>query len=107
MNYKREEQRMLFWPAGDYIVVKRNKRKEQTNGGIIIPKTAENTPMEGVVAGVGPGRWELHQGAHRRKPIHVKTGDRVLFAKWTNTAFKDGDDEYLFLVEDNIIGVLL
>jgi chaperonin GroES len=94
---------MKFRPLHDRIVVKRITAEEKTAGGIIIPDTAKEKPMEGEVVAVGPGARN-EQGAI--VALDVKAGDRVLFGKWSGTEVKLDGDELLIMKESDIMGVL-
>ena len=81
---------MKFRPLHDRVVVRRVEQEEKTSGGIIIPDTAKEKPMEGEVVAVGPGARGEDGTLH---PLDVKPGDRVLFGKWSGTEIKlDGED---------------
>jgi chaperonin GroES len=94
---------MKFRPLHDRVVVKRVAEEEKTKGGIIIPDTAKEKPMEGEVVAVGPGaRDEKGQLV----PLDVKAGDRILFGKWSGTEVKLDGVEYLIMKESDIMGIL-
>ena len=94
---------MRFRPLHDRVVVKRLDQEEKTAGGIIIPDTAKEKPMEGEVVAVGPGaRGE----DGKLNPLDVKEGDRVLFGKWSGTEVKLDGQELLIMKESDIMGVL-
>jgi chaperonin GroES len=94
---------MNFRPLHDRVLVKRIDGEEKTAGGIIIPDSAQEKPMEGKVISVGPGT----QGADGKfVPLDVKSGDRVLFGKWSGTEIKVDSDELLIMRESDIMGVL-
>ena len=94
---------MKFKPLSDRVLVKRIEQpKAQKKGGIIIPDTAKEKPMEGKVIAVGPGRVE--EG--KRIALEVKAGNRVLFGKYTGTEIKIEDVEYVILREDEILGII-
>ena len=86
-------------PLRDRVLVRRLEEKEIAKGGIIIPDTAKEKPQEGEVMAVGAGKIE--EG--KRIPLDVKTGDRILFAKYTGNDIKIDDQEYLILREDEIL----
>lgn len=86
-------------PLHDRVLVKRVEEKETVKGGIIIPDTAKEKPMEGEVVAVGEGKREKGE----RIPLDVKVGDRVLFGKYSGTEIKIEDQEYLILREDEIL----
>ncbi|MBN2191610.1 MAG: co-chaperone GroES [Polyangiaceae bacterium] len=90
-------------PLQDRVIVKRVKEEEKTKGGIIIPDTAKEKPIEGEVIAVGNGKV-LDDGSVR-KP-EVKKGDRVLFGKYSGTEVKLDGEEHLILREDDILGVI-
>jgi chaperonin GroES len=94
---------MKFRPLHDRVVVRRIEEDEKTSGGIIIPDTAKEEPMQGDVLAVGPGeRNEKGQIT----PLDVKAGDRILFGKWSGTEVKMDGDELLIMKESDIMGVL-
>jgi chaperonin GroES len=92
-----------FRPLHDRVVVRRLNAEEKTAGGIIIPDTAKEKPMEGEIVAVGPGardeRGEI-------QPLDVKPGDRVLFGKWSGTEVKIDGEELLIMKESDIMGVI-
>ena len=93
-----------FRPLHDRVVVRRLESEEKTKGGIIIPDTAKEKPQQGEIIAVGPGgRDELG----KLIPIDVKTGDRVLFGKWSGTEVNIDGDEYVIMTESDIMGVLV
>jgi chaperonin GroES len=89
-------------PLHDRVIVKRIEEKETVKGGIIIPDSAKEKPMEGEIIAVGEGK--LHEG--KRIPLDVKAGDRVLFGKYSGTEIKIEDEEYLILREEEILAKL-
>ena len=94
---------MKFRPLHDRVVVKRVAEEEKTKGGIIIPDTAKEKPMEGEVVAVGPGARD-DKGA--LVALDVKAGDRILFGKWSGTEVKLDGVEYLIMKESDIMGIL-
>ena len=94
---------MKFRPLHDRVVIKRIEAEEKTSGGIIIPDTAKEKPVEGEVVAVGPGGRDE---AGKLIPIDVKAGDKVLFGKWSGTEIKIEGVEYLIMKESDILGVL-
>lgn len=94
---------MAIRPLQDRVLVKRVKEEEKTQGGIIIPDTAKEKPIEGKVVAVGSGK-ALDSGETRK--LEVKKGDRVLFGKYSGTEVKVEGDECLILREDDILGVV-
>ena len=94
---------MKFRPLHDRIVVKRITAEEKTSGGIIIPDTAKEKPMEGEVIAAGPGARN-EQGAI--VAVDVKAGDRVLFGKWSGTEVKLDGEELLIMKESDIMGII-
>ena len=94
---------MKFRPLHDRIVVKRITAEEKTSGGIIIPDTAKEKPMEGEVIAAGPGARN-EQGAI--VALDVKAGDRVLFGKWSGTEVKVDGEELLIMKESDIMGII-
>ena len=94
---------MKFRPLNDRVVVKRTNAEEKTKGGIIIPDTAKEKPLEGTVIAVGSGKI-LKSG--KVQPLEVKVGDRVLFGKYSGTEVKLEGEEHTLLREDDILAVL-
>jgi chaperonin GroES len=94
---------MKIRPLQDRILVKRVAEEEKTKGGIIIPDTAKEKPVEGKVVAVGPGKT-ADNGTLRE--LGVKKGDTVLFGKYAGTEVKLDGDEHLILREDDILGVI-
>ena len=94
---------MAIRPLHDRVIVQRVKEEEKTKGGIIIPDTAKEKPVEGKVVAVGNGKV-LEDGKVR--PLDVKVGDRILFSKYGGTEVKVDGEERLIVREDDILGVL-
>jgi chaperonin GroES len=94
---------MKFRPLHDRVVVRRIEAEEKTTGGIIIPDTAKEKPMEGEVIAVGPGARN-EQG--QLVPLDVKQGDRILFGKWSGTEVKIDGEELLIMKETDIMGIV-
>ena len=94
---------MKIRPLQDRVIVKRVEEEEKTKGGIIIPDTAKEKPMEGKVIAVGKGKV-LEDG--KIHPLDVKAGDRVLFTKYGGTEIKIDGEEHLIMREDDILGVI-
>jgi chaperonin GroES len=94
---------MAFRPLHDRVLIRRVESEEKTVGGIIIPDTAKEKPMEGEVVAAGPGaRGE----DGKLQPMDVRTGDRVLFGKWSGTEVKLDGEELIIMKESDIMGVL-
>jgi chaperonin GroES len=94
---------MKIRPLQDRIIVKRVQEEEKTKGGIIIPETAKEKPLEAMVIAVGNGKV-LEDGKVR--PLDIKAGDRVLFSKYSGTEIKIDGEEHLILREDDVLGVI-
>ena len=94
---------MKVQPLHDRILLKRVESKEQKRGGIIIPDSAKEKPMEGKVIAVGSGRVEKDG---KRIPLEIKTGDRVLFGKYAGTEIKINDIEHVIVREDEVLGII-
>ena len=89
-------------PLGDRVLVKRLEAEEKTKGGIIIPDSAKEKPLEGEVVAVGPGaRGDNGQVV----PLELKKGDRVLFGKWSGTEIKLDDEDYMIMKESDVMGI--
>ena len=94
---------MKFRPLHDRVVVRRVDEDTKTKGGIIIPDTAQEKPMQGEIIAVGPG---ARDEAGKLVPLDVKKGDTILFGKWSGTEVKIDGVEYLIMKESDIMGVL-
>ena len=94
---------MKFRPLHDRVVVRRITAEEKTSGGIIIPDTAKEKPMEGEVIAVGPGGRDENG---QLVALDVKAGDRVLFGKWSGTEVKIDGEELLIMKESDIMGII-
>jgi chaperonin GroES len=94
---------MKFRPLQDRVLIRRLDSEEKTAGGIIIPDTAKEKPMEGVVVAVGPGARSEDGKIH---PLDVKEGDRVLFGKWSGTEVKVDGEELVIAKESDILGII-
>jgi len=94
---------MKVRPLHDRVIVKRVEEEEKTKGGIIIPDTAKEKPIEGKVVAVGNGKI-LENG--QKQPLEVKEGDRILFGKYAGTDIKIDGEEHLIMREDDIIAIV-
>ena len=94
---------MGFRPLHDRVVVRRTDGEEKSAGGIIIPDTAKEKPMEGVIVAVGSGARDENG---KVQPLDVKKGDNVLFGKWSGTEVKLDGQELLIMKEADIMGVI-
>jgi len=94
---------MKFRPLHDRVVVRRLEGEEKTKGGIIIPDTAKEKPMEGEVIAAGPG---ARNEAGALVPLDVKAGDRILFGKWSGTEVKLDGEDLLIMKESDIMGII-
>ncbi len=94
---------MAFRPLHDRVLIRRVDSDEMTAGGIIIPDTAKEKPMEGEVVATGPGARDESGSI---QPLDVKAGDRILFGKWSGTEVKIDGDELLIMKESDIMGVI-
>ena len=94
---------MKLRPLQDRILVQRVKEEEKTKGGIIIPDTAKEKPVEGRVIAAGIGKLS-EEG--KRIALEVKKGDRILFGKYSGTEVKIEDEEYLIMREDDVLGFI-
>ncbi len=95
---------MKIQPLHDRVIVKRVEDEETTKGGIIIPDTAKEKPMEGVVVAVGSGKT-VEEG-EKKIPLEVKKGDRVLFSKYAGTEIKIDGEDHLIMKEEDIIAIV-
>ena len=94
---------MAIRPLHDRVIVKRLESEEKTKGGIIIPDSAKEKPLEGKVLSVGPGKRDE---TGKLVALDVKKGDKVLFGKYAGTEVKINDEEVVILREDDILGVI-
>ncbi|HBA62101.1 MAG TPA: co-chaperone GroES, partial [Elusimicrobia bacterium] len=89
-------------PLGDRVIIKPLEAKEVKKGGIIIPDTAKEKPMEGEIVAAGKGKME----DGKLIPMEVKTGDKVLYGKYSGTEIKINDEEYLIMREEDVLGIV-
>ena len=94
---------MNFRPLHDRVVVKRIDEEEKTAGGIIIPDTAKEKPMQGKIVAVGPGK---RNDSGDLSPLDVKAGDTVIFGKWSGTEVTIDGQDHLIMNESDIMGIL-
>jgi chaperonin GroES len=92
-----------FVPLHDRVLVRRVEEQESTSGGIIIPDTAKDKPQEGEILAVGKGK--VNEDG-KPLPLDVKTGDRILFGKYSGTEIHMGGEEYLIMREEEVLGIL-
>jgi chaperonin GroES len=92
-----------FRPLQDRVLVRRIEQEEETLGGIIIPDTAKEKPMEGEVIAAGPG---ARGDDGKLNPLDVKVGDRVLFGKWSGTEIKIDGEDLVVMKESDIMGIV-
>jgi chaperonin GroES len=95
---------MKFRPLHDRVVIRRIKEDSQTKGGIIIPETAREKPVQGEVVAVGPGRRDE---AGKLIPIDVRAGEIILFGKWSGSEVKIDSEDLLIIQENDIMGVII
>jgi chaperonin GroES len=94
---------MKLRPLHDRVLLRRVEQEAKTTGGIIIPDTAQEKPMEGEVIAVGPGARAEDGKVH---PLDVKPGDRVLFGKWSGTEIKIDGEELMIMKESDVMGIV-
>ena len=94
---------MKFRPLQDRVLIRRIEEEEKTKGGIIIPDTAKEKPVEGEVIAAGPGS---RGDDGKLRPLDVKVGDRVLFGKWSGTEIKIDGEDFVVAKESDIMGVV-
>ena len=94
---------MKFRPLHDRVVVRRIEEESKSKGGIIIPDTAKEKPIQGEIVSAGPG---ARDESGKLQPLDVKAGDLVLFGKWSGTEVTIEGTEYLIMKESDILGVL-
>ena len=90
-------------PLGAFVLVKRNEAESTTQGGIIIPDSSQEKPLEATVVSVGAGRMD-HKG--NVTPLTVNKGDKILFGKWSGTEVKMNGADYLIMKESDIMGII-
>jgi chaperonin GroES len=103
MTQQRETLFMAFRPLHDRVLVRRIEQSAKTAGGIIIPDTAKEKPMEGEIVAVGPGARGEDGTLH---PLDVKKGDRILFGKWSGTEIKLDGEELIIMKESDVMGII-
>ena len=94
---------MKFRPLHDRVVIRRVEGEDKTKGGIIIPDTAKEKPQEGGVIAVGPG---ARDESGKLVPLDLKSGDRILFGKWSDTEVKIDGEDLLIMKESDVMGVI-
>ena len=94
---------MKFRPLHDRVLIRRVEQEAKTLGGILIPDTAQEKPMEGEVVAVGPG---ARGDDGKVQPLELKTGDRVLFGKWSGTEVKIDGEELMIMKELDVMGIV-
>jgi chaperonin GroES len=94
---------MKFRPLHDRVLVRRVEQETNTTGGILIPDTAQEKPMEGEVIAAGPGARGDDGKVH---PLDVKAGDRVLFGKWSGTEIRLDGEELMIMKESDVMGIV-
>jgi chaperonin GroES len=94
---------MKLRPLQDRVLIRRVEPEAKTAGGILIPDTAQEKPMEGEVVAVGPGARDEHGRLH---PLDVKAGDRVLFGKWSGAEIKLDGEDLVIMKESDIMGLI-
>ena len=94
---------MSFRPLHDRVLIRRVGQEEKSRGGIIIPDTAQEKPMEGEIVAVGPG---ARREDGKVQALDVKTGDRVLFGKWSGTEVKLDGEDLIVMNESDIMGII-
>ena len=94
---------MAFRPLGDRVLVKRVEEESKTKGGIIIPDTAKEKPQEGEVISVGPG---ARDDSGKIVELELKSGDRILFGKWSGTEVKIDGEDLIIMKESDVLGVV-
>jgi chaperonin GroES len=100
---KEEAYTMKIIPLQDRVLVKRLEEEDKTKGGIIIPDTAKEKPVEGKVVAAGKGKIKEDGTVN---PLEVKAGDKVLFSKYAGTEIKIEGEEHLIMREDDILGII-
>jgi len=94
---------MKFRPLHDRILVKRIEEEQQTKGGIVIPDSAKEKPIEGEIVSIGTGKVDE---TGKIRPLDVKAGDRILFGKYSGTEVKIDGQDYLIMREDDVLGIM-
>ena len=94
---------MAFRPLHDRVLIRRVEQEAKTAGGIIIPDTAKEKPMEGEVIAVGPGSRDE---TGKLQPLDVKPGDRVLFGKWAGTEVRLEGEDLMVMKESDLLGII-
>ncbi len=100
---KKGDTQVKIRPLHDRVIVRRLEEERRSAGGIVIPDTAKEKPIQGEVIAVGNGKI-LEDG--KVKPLDVKVGDKILFGKYSGTEVKIGSDEFLVMREEDIMGII-
>ena len=95
---------MNVQPLYDRILVKRVEEEVRSKGGLFLPETAKDKPQEGLIVGIGPGRWD--EDGKKRVEMDVALGDKVVFAKYSGSEIKLDEKKYLIMSEKDILAVL-
>lgn len=98
----KSKSKLKIQPLGDRIVVRPFEETEEMRGGLYIPDTAKEKPLQGEVLAVGPGRYEKGE----RVPMELKVGQRVLYSKYAGTDVRMGDEEFLIIKESDVLAVI-
>jgi chaperonin GroES len=94
--------KLKIQPLGDRVVVRPLEETEEMRGGLYIPDTAKEKPLQGEVVAVGPGRFEKGE----RVPMEVEVGNKVLYSKYAGTDVRIGDEEYLIVKESDVLAIV-
>jgi chaperonin GroES len=94
---------MKFRPLQDRVLIRRIEQDQKTSGGIIIPDTAQEKPMEGEIVAAGPG---ARSEDGKIQPLDVRVGDRVLFGKWSGTEIRLDGEDLMIMKESDLLGVI-
>jgi len=94
---------MKFRPLHDRIAVKAIEQEEKTSGGIIIPDTAKEKPLQGLVIAIGSGAKDQNG---KSIPMEIKVGDKVLYGKWAGTEVKIGSEDLIIMKESDVMGII-
>ncbi|UCF40585.1 MAG: co-chaperone GroES [Gemmatimonadota bacterium] len=98
----KSKSKLKLQPLGDRVVVRPLEEAEEMRGGLYIPDTAKEKPLQGEIVATGPGRFEKGE----RVPMEVKVGQKVLYAKYAGTDVRLGDDELLIIKESDVLAVI-
>jgi chaperonin GroES len=98
------EKKLKLRPLADRVIVEPLEQEEKTKSGILLPETAKEKPQEGLIVGIGPGRWD--EDGKKRVEMEVAVGDKIVFARYSGSEIKLDEKKYLIMSEKDILAVI-